>query len=91
MEIVDGRSSRGGELRTENAARIVACVNALAGVEDPEAAIREALGALAMLVADCDNLSLIVDHTDRRETERDIERARSALKALEGLRGVSPE
>lgn len=53
IAIVDVWRTNGEEYATDTAARIVACVNAMAGIEEPEAFIAEAkrLGVTAGVAA----------------------------------------
>lgn len=67
-----------GEIGRANAARIVACVNALAGVEDPAAAIREAMEAMKSLIEGWD-----FDEIGQFDGEL-VERLRAALAKLGG-------
>jgi hypothetical protein len=48
------------------------------------AAAPELLTALAQLVADADQGSLVYEHSDRRESRRDVETARALLARIEG-------
>jgi hypothetical protein len=76
---------------TENNAEMVAdCSNLNLEVKECLANARliaaapELLEALEVLVSLVDNGSVIIDHSDRRETERDYDRARSAIAKATG-------
>jgi hypothetical protein len=76
IETADGIDMPATAYREANAQRIVACVNSLAGIPDPAAALTQAREALEMFLrnyaADCD--------PDGEE----LDQARAALAALEG-------